>query len=85
MSEQYFSPDWYQDPITNEWKLSEPILIRRVRAERGRLLHISDWTQLVDTPLGNKRTAWETYRQALRDIPQQAGFPFDVVWPTPPQ
>jgi hypothetical protein len=25
-----------------------------------------------------------TYRQALRDVPDQDGFPFDVVWPTKP-
>jgi hypothetical protein len=85
MSEEYFIPDWYQDPITNEWKLSIPIAIIKVRAERSRLLHKSDWTQLIDNSLGDKRTAWATYRQLLRDIPQQEGFPLNVVWPTPPQ
>lgn len=85
MSEQYFSPDYYQDPITNEWKPSIPIAISKVRAKRNRLLHESDWTQLLNNPLGDSHTLWATYRQQLRDIPQQEGFPLDVVWPTLPQ
>lgn len=31
------------------------------------------------------QAAWTTYRQALLDVPQQAGFPDNIVWPTPPQ
>ena len=52
-------------------------------AERNRMLQASDWTQLPDVPLPTKE-AWATYRQALRDIPAQAGFPVGVVWPAPP-
>ena len=51
----------------------------QVRSERDRLLAASDWTQVADAPVD--QAAWATYRQALRDIPQQAGFPFNVVWP----
>lgn len=52
-----------------------------VRAQRNALLAASDFRQLPDAP-GNK-TAWATYRQALRDI--TAGMdPFNPVWPTPP-
>jgi hypothetical protein len=50
-----------------------------VRAERDSKLANSDWTQLEDAPVD--QTAWATYRQALRDVPAQAGFPWDVVWP----
>lgn len=32
-----------------------------------------------------KQAEWATYRQALRDIPQQAGFPTDITWPTKPE
>lgn len=32
-----------------------------------------------------QRTAWTAYRQALLDVPQQAGFPFDVSWPIKPE
>jgi hypothetical protein len=53
-----------------------------VRATRNRGLATSDWTQLADAPVDKQ--AWATYRQALRDVPAQAGFPFDVTWPTEP-
>lgn len=53
-----------------------------VRAERNRKLADSDWTQLADAPID--QTAWATYRQALRDVPTQAGFPHEVTWPTEP-
>lgn len=54
-----------------------------VRSRRDRLLLESDWTQTLDAPVD--RTAWAVYRQALRDVPSQAGFPFDVQWPTQPE
>lgn len=54
-----------------------------VRDSRQVLLSASDWTQLPDAPLTDaKRQAWSTYRQALRDITAQAGFPWNVTWPT---
>lgn len=53
-----------------------------IRAKRNGLLSTSDWTQMPDAPVD--QAAWATYRQALRDIPQQDGFPTDVVWPTEP-
>jgi len=55
---------------------------QQVRADRNRLLVESDWTQLADSPVD--KTAWATYRQALRDLPQQVGFPSDVTWPVAP-
>jgi len=36
-------------------------------------------------PDDTTRQRWLDYRQALRDIPQQKGFPFDVVWPEKPE
>jgi hypothetical protein len=53
-----------------------------VRAERNRKLTASDWTQVADAPVD--QTAWAAYRQALRDVPTQASFPWDVTWPTEP-
>ncbi len=48
--------------------------------KRDRLLSQTDWTQTVDNPLaGNEDIT--AYRQALRDIPEQVGFPWDVEWP----
>lgn len=54
-----------------------------VRANRDRLLTSCDWTQVADAPVN--KTAWAAYRQELRDIPEQVGFPGNVVWPEAPQ
>ncbi len=54
-----------------------------IRKERDSKLTESDWTQVVDAPVD--QAAWATYRQALRDIPNQAGFPNEVNWPTKPE
>jgi hypothetical protein len=53
------------------------------RSQRDALLSQSDWTQVPDAPVDQQ--AWAEYRQALRDIPQQAGFPTDITWPTKPE
>ncbi len=52
-----------------------------VRAQRDKLLSQTDWTQLPDTGVAS---AWTSYRQALRDVPGQTGFPYTVTWPTEP-
>lgn len=54
------------------------------RAERDQKLLSTDWTQAFDVPQTTK-DKWATYRQALRDIPQQEGFPETVEWPTQPE
>jgi hypothetical protein len=53
-----------------------------VRAQRNRLLSECDWTQLADAQVD--KDVWATYRQALRDVPSQPGFPDNVVWPEKP-
>lgn len=58
----------------------EPI---RVRQQRDQLLAATDWTQAADVPQAIK-DKYAAYRQALRDIPQQEGFPDNVVWPVEP-
>ena len=55
-----------------------------VRAERNQKLSQSDWTQGKDIA-DDVSTAWATYRQALRDVPAQAGFPWTVTWPIQPE
>lgn len=57
--------------------------VGQVLMRRSAELNGSDWTQITDVPLANKE-AWATYRQALRDITAQEGYPFNVIWPTPP-
>jgi hypothetical protein len=54
-----------------------------VRRDRNRRLKVTDWTQQPDVPEAT-RTLWQTYRQALRDVPVQTGFPYEITWPTPP-
>lgn len=53
------------------------------RAERNRLIAESDWTQVADAPVD--KAAWAEYRQALRDISKQAGFPINTLWPIQPE
>jgi len=54
-----------------------------IRSERDDLLKQSDWTQVADAPVDAH--AWATYRQALRDVPQQPGFPEEIDWPEAPE
>jgi hypothetical protein len=53
------------------------------RCRRDALLVATDWTQLPDVPEAT-RNAYTAYRQALRDVPAQEGFPNDIVWPVAP-
>lgn len=50
---------------------------------RQQLLESSDWTQLPDVPTSTK-DSWAAYRQALRDITDQVGFPQSINWPVQP-
>jgi hypothetical protein len=53
-----------------------------VRQQRNDLLSACDWTQLSDAPVDH--TIWAAYRQDLRDVTAQAGFPWNVEWPQQP-
>ena len=56
-----------------------------IRSERDQKLTACDWTILPDSPLSDDaKTEWQTYRQALRDMPADSGFPHSVTWPTEP-
>ena len=54
-----------------------------IREERNAKLSATDWTQAADVPQSVK-DSYAPYRQALRDVPTQSGFPNQVVWPTQP-
>jgi hypothetical protein len=56
---------------------------KSVRSQRGDKLKDSDWTQVADAPVDKE--AWATYRQSLRDVTQQSGFPWTITWPTQPE
>ena len=71
----YTARQW-EDPRTTETEWAV------VRSKRARLLLSCDWTQLPDVP-PTTQGAWASYRQALRDITQQAD-PFNIVWPAAP-
>ena len=65
-------PDFQADPV-----VASAI---QVRAQRDALLEASDSMALADRITAD----WTTYRQALRDVPAQAGFPTSVTWPVEP-
>lgn len=53
-----------------------------VRSARDVKLAASDWTQVADAPVD--KAVWATYRQELRDITLQSGFPTTIQWPIAP-
>jgi len=59
---------------------------KNVRATRDAKLAECDWTQVADALLDAPvdKTVWATYRQALRDITAQEGFPWTIEWPEQP-
>jgi hypothetical protein len=74
---------WISNPATpEEIQQRTANKANEVRSERNKRLADCDWTQLPDAPVD--RAAWATYRQALRDITKQAGFPWNVAWPVEP-
>jgi len=59
--------------------------LNMVRTERNKKLADCDWTQFNDSPLTDeKKTEWQTYRQALRDITDGFDNDTEIVWPTKP-
>jgi|DEB0MinimDraft_3_1074331.scaffolds.fasta_scaffold174496_2 hypothetical protein len=70
---------------TQVWEtqpLKQDTASANVRGHRDNLLKDCDWTQVADATVD--KAAWAAYRQALRDISAQEGFPFNVVWPAEP-
>lgn len=57
----------------------------QLRSKRTALLTACDWTQLTDAHMSqDRKDAWATYRQALRDLPDEVTDPMNVEWPTDP-
>lgn len=74
---------WVAEGNTAEpMDIVDPWIMKRV--ERNLILASCDWTQAIDAPLSaDQVSAWATYRQALRDLPET--YPDgDVVWPDAP-
>jgi hypothetical protein len=62
-------------------QLDSVVAAENIREQRNELLAETDWTQLSDSGVAS---TWTEYRQALRDLPSQEGFPYTVTWPTKP-
>lgn len=78
---------WAIEDMTQEEKQqADADKARSVRGQRGVELMRTDWTQLPDAPLTTeKKLQWAQYRQQLRDVTNQQGFPWQVEWPTKPE
>ena len=71
--------------VVPEIILSASEIENQVKVERIFLLSQTDWTQLPDVSMPEEeRNAWRSYRQTLRDITSQPGFPTDIIWPINP-
>jgi hypothetical protein len=74
---------WFVQTLTQEQQNAKSLeQAKNMRDQRNQKLFVCDWTQLADSTAD--KTAWATYRQALRDIPSQTGFPWTITWPTQP-
>lgn len=74
------------DYTTKKWIGDTSAATTEATNKRNLLLQQSDWTQIPNNPLTvEQQESWAVYRQELRDITTQSGYPFNVVWPTPPQ
>lgn len=82
------SPCHSWDWSTLSWIEDESELDRvwaNLRAERSRRLAACDWTQVADAPLTDEqKSAWASYRQALRDLPEMITDLTEIVWPEQP-
>jgi len=69
-----------------EAERNDPVNVEaRAREQRNALLSESDYILMPDYPLTDEqREAWTAYRQALRDLPEQEGWPMNIVWPEKP-
>jgi hypothetical protein len=70
------------DKTAEEIQLDTNNKAAEVRTQRNQELKDSDWTQVADSPVD--KTAWATYRQALRDVTSQQSFPWTINWPSKP-
>jgi hypothetical protein len=68
--------DYLEENIPDEWRWE------RIRNRRNSLLKASDSKMVEDAPWD--KTAWATYRQALRDLPESVTNPAEIVFPNPP-
>ena len=91
VSMPYTTETDYQMALSEAWQgevtVEEvPETADEIRARRDRLLAATDWAVLPDSPLdAQSLEAVKTYRQALRDVPQQEHFPVAITWARMPE
>jgi hypothetical protein len=66
----------------NDSEVSDELFLTRLRHWRDTELKATDWTQVADAPVD--RSAWASYRQALRDLPASNSDPRKIVLPVEP-
>lgn len=70
------------EQVVDDAELNEQ-LANKARTKRNELLKDTDWVMFTDSPLNAEQMLkYKEYRQALRDVPQQKGFPKKINWPT---
>jgi hypothetical protein len=77
---QLIGADWTQ--VWEVLTLPEDQAANNIRSRRNMLLQETDWMALSDNVMTPE---WASYRQQLRDITSQAGFPYEVIWPIKPE
>tara|TARA_B100000929_G_scaffold234478_1_gene191002 strand:- start:672 stop:1136 length:465 start_codon:yes stop_codon:yes gene_type:complete len=80
---------YYTWTSAKKWVLNNEMLMKEINQKRTEKLYACDWTQAADSPLTDEKKAeWVTYRQALRDVPQNLEDDLidltGVAWPTEP-
>ena len=83
------NPNFWEPYKTAEEQkvIDTPLEAKVVRAKRDELLNKYEWTVTSPDLTDDKKAEWKTYRQALRDLPDQSGFPWEadgMTWPTKP-
>lgn len=77
------TPQRVLDSIAEE---TRQFAIKEALKKRLDLLSASDWTDTASAParMGDLYQQWQTYRQSLRDITKQPGYPLNIIWAVPP-
>jgi len=81
---------WAQEMVQREiseeqYQNNVAVQVQAVKADRDRMIASTDWVVAKNTEAGTPiPDVWRVYRQALRDIPNQEGFPWSVTWPIYP-
>lgn len=75
-------PEYYYDFVETKWSIRTEVLIEKINRDRNKLLADTDWIVAKYTELGQPIPEnYRVYRQALRDITLQPGYPENIVWP----